>query len=117
MRGHFIVCGDDALATRIISELSAAELSVVSLQSPAGLAAAEIETARAVICASGDDAVNLEMALLARRANPHVRVVARLANSVLRQAMSGGNGPGAVLDVADLAAPPREPGGTGVRCR
>ena len=105
MRGHFIVCGDDALATRIISELSAAELSVVSLQSPTGLAAAEIESARAVICASGDDAVNLEMALLARRANPHVRVVARLANSVLRQAMSGGNGPGAVLDVADLAAP------------
>jgi Trk K+ transport system NAD-binding subunit len=105
MRGHIIVCGDDALATRIIGELSDAELSVMTLQSPSGLAAAEIETARAVICASGDDALNLEVALLARRANPHVRVVARLANSVLRQAMSGGNGPGAVLDIADLAAP------------
>jgi Trk K+ transport system NAD-binding subunit len=105
MRGHIIVCGDDALATQIIGELSDAELSVLTLQSPAGLAAADIETARAVICASGDDALNLEVALLARRANPNVRVVARLANSVLRQAMSGGNGPGAVLDVADLAAP------------
>ncbi|MEI7544664.1 MAG: NAD-binding protein [Mycobacteriaceae bacterium] len=105
MRGHIIVCGDDALATRIIGELSDAEISVMTLESPSGLAAAEIETARAVICASGDDALNLEVALLARRANPHVRVVARLANSVLHQAMSGGNGPGAVLDVADLAAP------------
>ena len=105
MRGHIIVCGDDALATRIIGELSDAELSVMTLTSPAGLGAAMIDTARAVICASGDDALNLEIALLARRANPHVPVVARLANSVLRQAMSSGNGPGAVLDVADLAAP------------
>lgn len=105
MRGHIIVCGDDALATRIISELSEAEISVLTLQSPAGLAAAEIKTARAVICASGDDSLNLETALLARRANPHVRVVARVANSVLRQAMNNDEGPGAVLDVADLAAP------------
>ena len=105
MRGHIIVCGDDALATRISGELSDAELSVMTLASPAGLDAAMVDTARAVICASGDDALNLEMALLARRANPQVRVVARLANPVLRQAMSSGNGPGAVLDVADLAAP------------
>ncbi|WP_363243040.1 NAD-binding protein [Mycolicibacterium sp.] len=76
-----------------------------TLQSPAGLAAAEIKTARAVICASGDDSLNLETALLARRANPHVRVVARFANSMLRQAMNNDEGPGAVLDIADLAAP------------
>ena len=34
-----------------------------------------------------------------------MRVVARLANSVLREAVAIGNGPGAILDVADLAAP------------
>ncbi len=34
-----------------------------------------------------------------------MRVVARLANSVLREAMALDNGPGAILDVADLAAP------------
>jgi hypothetical protein len=34
-----------------------------------------------------------------------VRVVARLSNSVLHQAMTNNIGPGAVLDVADLAAP------------
>ncbi|MBW8712347.1 MAG: NAD-binding protein, partial [Mycobacterium sp.] len=39
------------------------------------------------------------------QANPNVRVVARLANTVLRLAMAEGNGPGAILDVADLAAP------------
>ena len=32
-------------------------------------------------------------------------MVARLGNSVLREAVAIGNGPGAILDVADLAAP------------
>ena len=49
--------------------------------------------------------MNLEIALLARKANPTVRVVARLANDVLREAVAADNGPGAILDVADLAAP------------
>lgn len=105
MHGHTIVCGDDALAVRIIDELNNAELSVVPLQSPEGLEAAGIAVADAVICVADDDALNLEIALLARQANPRVRVVARLANTVLREAMAGGNGPGAILDVADLAAP------------
>lgn len=100
-----IVCGDDALARRIIDVLNDAELTVVTLRTPADLAAAGVATARAVICVSPDDSLNLEVALLARRANPNVRVVARLGNSVLRQAMNDGNEAGAVLDVADLAAP------------
>src|SRR6478735_2090230 len=58
-----------------------------------------------VICADDDDELNLEIALLARQANPDVRVVARLANSVLRTAVAEDNGAGAILDVADLAAP------------
>ena len=58
-----------------------------------------------MVCADDDDELNLEIALLARQANPKVRVVARLANSVLRAAMAQDNGPGAILDVADLAAP------------
>jgi voltage-gated potassium channel Kch len=105
MRGHIIVCGDDALAMRIVEELNNAGASVVMLQSPAGLADAGIVHAIAVICVDDDDDLNLEMALLARQANPHTRVVARLANGVLREAMAQDNGPGAILDVADLAAP------------
>jgi Trk K+ transport system NAD-binding subunit len=105
MHGHTIVCGDDALAMRIIDELSNAEISVVTLQAPEGLKAAGIAMADAIICVADDDAVNLEVALLARQANPRVRVVARLANTVLREAVTANNGPGAILDVADLAAP------------
>lgn len=104
MRGHIIVCGEDALATRIIDELTAAELTVVPLHAPDQLRAARVETAAAVIAAAHDDAVNLEVALLARRISPQVRVVARLANTVLRQAMSDGD-EATVLDVAELAAP------------
>ena len=104
MRGHTIVCGDDALAMRIIKELTAVGTSVTTLQTPEGLAAAGIADAIAVICAGDDDALNLEIALLARQASPDVRVVARLANGVLGEAMSADNGPGAILDVADLAA-------------
>jgi Trk K+ transport system NAD-binding subunit len=105
MRDHIIVCGDDALAKRIIGELRDDELSVVALNSAPELEAAGVAAAHAVIAASPDDSVNLEVALLARQANPAVRVVARLANSVLHQAMRDSIGDGAVLDVADLAAP------------
>ena len=105
MRSHTIVCGDDALAVRIVEELNSAGTSVVMLSSAAELANAGVAAATAVICVADDDATNLEIALLAREANPTVRVVARLANSVLREAVAEGNGPGAILDVADLAAP------------
>jgi Trk K+ transport system NAD-binding subunit len=104
MSGHIILCGDDALATRIIEELNATGMRVVTVQSAAALAAAEVADAQAVICADDDDELNLEIALLARQANPNVRVVARLGNGVLREAMAQDNGPGAILDVADLAA-------------
>jgi Trk K+ transport system NAD-binding subunit len=104
MGDHIIVCGDDALGMRIVEELNTTGTRVVTLQAPEGLAAAGIADAQAVICADDDDELNLEIALLARQANPNVRVVARLANSVLREAMAQDNGPGAILDVADLAA-------------
>jgi voltage-gated potassium channel Kch len=105
MRAHTIVCGDDALAMRIVEEFNSAGTAVVMLASAAELAEAGVAHAAAVICVAEDDATNLEIALLARKANPNVRVVARLANSVLREAVAAGNGPGAILDVADLAAP------------
>jgi Trk K+ transport system NAD-binding subunit len=105
MRGHTIVCGDDALGLRIIEELQNAGTDVVVVDSAVALAGAGVAEATAVICADDDDALNLEIALLARELSSEVRVVARLANSVLREAVAAGNGPGAILDVADLAAP------------
>jgi Trk K+ transport system NAD-binding subunit len=105
MRGHTIVCGDDPLGLRIIEELQGAGTDVVVVANAKELAAAGVQDATAVICADDDDALNLEIALLARQLNEGVRVVARLANSVLREAVALSNGSGAILDVADLAAP------------
>lgn len=105
MAGHVLVSGADALAMRITDELRGTGTSVTVLDHADQLASAGIDSATAVVCAGSDDAQNLEIALLARQFNPDVRVVARLANAVLREAMAIGNGPGAVLDVADLAAP------------
>ncbi|HWT47644.1 MAG TPA: NAD-binding protein, partial [Mycobacterium sp.] len=105
MRSHIIVSGDDALATTIVEELNNAGVHIVKLTTAAELANAGVARARAVICAGDDDATNLEIALLARKANPGVRVVARLANDVLRTAMTADRRPGAILDVADLTAP------------
>lgn len=105
MGGHTIVCGDDPLGMRIIEQLRAAGRDIEIVDSSEGLTGAGIADAAALICADDDDALNLEIALLARQLNPEVRVVARLGNSVLREAVAIGNGPGAILDVADLAAP------------
>jgi Trk K+ transport system NAD-binding subunit len=105
MHHHIIVSGDDALATTIVAELNSAGAGIVKIATAAELADAGVTHALAVICAGDDDATNLEIALLARKANPSVRVVARLANDVLREAVAADNGHGAILDVADLAAP------------
>ena len=104
MHRHIIVSGDDALATTIVEELKTAGATVVKLKADE-LARADFTRASAVVCAGANDARNLEIALLARKFNPNVRVVARLANDVLRGAVNADNGPGAILDVADLAAP------------
>ena len=111
MHDHIIVSGDDALVTTIIEELNFVGASTVKLvntevaDTETDLAEAGIARAAAIVCAGNDDATNLEIALLARKANPDVRVVARLANDVLREAVADDNGPGAILDVANVAAP------------
>ncbi len=113
MQRHIIVSGDDALATTIADELKNAGAMVhrmlnadTSEASVAReLALADVKHSIAVVCAGDDDAVNLEIALLARKASPNVRVVSRVSNDVLREAIANDNGPGAILDVAELAAP------------
>lgn len=102
---EIIVSGDDALSKTIIEELRGAGARIIKINNAADLLGAGVHRARAVVCAGPNDAVNLEIALLAREYSPNVRVVARLANDVLREAVTAVNGPGAILDVADLAAP------------
>jgi Trk K+ transport system NAD-binding subunit len=102
---EIIVNGDDALSKTIAEELRGAGARIVKINTAADLLGAGVHRARAVVCAGPNDAMNLEIALLAREYSPNVRVVARLANDVLREAVTAVNGPGAILDVADLAAP------------
>jgi Trk K+ transport system NAD-binding subunit len=104
VQGHTIVYGKDALAVRIAEELWSAGVVVSALPGVEGLTAAGVVDAAAIVCASSDDEKNLEIALLARQLNPTMRVIARLANDVLRAAVAADNGPGAVLSVADLTA-------------
>lgn len=102
---EIIVSGDDALSKTIAEELRGAGARIIKISTAADLLGAGVHRARAVVCAGPNDAVNLEIALLAREYSPNVRVVARLANDVLREAVASVNGPGAILDVADLATP------------
>ncbi|WP_082983522.1 NAD-binding protein [Mycobacterium scrofulaceum] len=102
---EIIVSGDDPLSKTIAEELRGAGARIIKINTAADLLGAGVHRARAVVCAGPNDAVNLEIALLAREFSPNVRVVARLANDVLREAVVTVNGPGAILDVADLAAP------------
>lgn len=93
--GDIIVSGDDVLAATIATELNRAGATVVKLPSEE-LTGADLTLASAIVCAGRDDAKNLENALLARKTNPNVRVVARLGNDVLRGAVAADNGPGAI---------------------
>jgi Trk K+ transport system NAD-binding subunit len=102
---EIIVCGDDPLANTIIDELRGAGARIIRITSAADLLGAGVHRARAVVCAGPNDAINLEIALLARRYSPNVRVVARIADTVLRDAVDAVSGPGAILNVADLATP------------
>jgi Trk K+ transport system NAD-binding subunit len=105
MHREIIISGDDALAKTIAEELRGAGARIIQITTAADLLSAGVHRARAVVCAGPDDAVNLEIALLAREYSSTVRVVARLSNDVLHEAVDAVTGPGAILDVADLAAP------------
>ncbi|OBG26623.1 NAD-binding protein [Mycobacterium sp. E3198] len=102
---EIIVAGDDPLSKTIAEELRGAGARIIRIDTAADLLGAGVHRARAVVCAGPNDALNLEIALLAREYSPTVRVVARLANDVLREAVTAVSGPGAILDVADLATP------------
>jgi Trk K+ transport system NAD-binding subunit len=105
MHREIIVSGDDALSRTIAEELRGAGARIIKINTAADLLGAGVHRARAVVCAGPDDAVNLEIALLARQYSSKVRVVARLGNDVLREAVADVSGPGAILDVAELATP------------
>ncbi|WP_375484181.1 potassium channel family protein [uncultured Jatrophihabitans sp.] len=127
--GHVIVCGLDGVGLRvveqlcrsgeqvvvvedepdprrlaIVTELGAAHLPLDPSRASA-LEAARLTSATALVCAAGSDLDNLEIALLARRLHPELRVVVELGNPSLGRALARVTGAHSVLDPAALSAP------------
>ncbi|HTU76167.1 MAG TPA: NAD-binding protein [Trebonia sp.] len=125
--GHVVVCGLHDVAFRIVEELTQSGVPTLVIEDdpdrrlaplldrwgvphlrasariPETFAAAGLAGAAAVICAYDSDLRTLEAALLARRLNADVRVIAQLANPAVGRALKGAGV--AVLDVAGLSAP------------
>ena len=127
--GHIVVCGLDDVGVRLVEQLRlsgeqvvvvddapeprrlnfALELGAAHLAAdarrPSTLESARVDTAAAIICAEPSDLENLEVALLAKRLQPSLRVVVQLGNPALGRAVGRVTGPDSVLDTAAIAAP------------
>lgn len=66
---------------------------------------AGVQKARAIVAVSGDDAVNVGIALEARAQNPEVRTVVRMFDPELARKMERGMGIDAVMSASAIAAP------------
>ena len=128
-RAHVVVCGLDGVGLRVVEQLRLSgeqvvvveddpdprRLAIVVELGAAHLAAdprrttalenANLAAATALVCAAGTDLENLEIALLARRLHPELRVVVELGNAALGRALARVTGPDSILDPAALAAP------------
>jgi Trk K+ transport system NAD-binding subunit len=130
-RDHLIVCGDDALAFRVVEELTTnyGERVTVLLSSrarghgprmahlpgvriiewmelnSAAFANAQVQSARALALLSQDDLGNFHAALRAQDLNPDLRLVMRIFNTGLGERMRSFFPDCAVLSGSSMAAP------------
>jgi Trk K+ transport system NAD-binding subunit len=126
---HVIVCGLRHVGLRLIEQLHGAGEQVVviddhpdvrlvrvvrdwgirhvegSPRRPDTLLRAGVQTAASLVCVENEDLDNLDVALLARRLRPDLRVILHLTNPAVGRAMTRVTGAGSVLDVPSLAAP------------
>jgi Trk K+ transport system NAD-binding subunit len=127
--GHVVVCGLGNIGFRVIEELLREDEQVVVLERARDspfvptarrkgavvitgdatvadvLRQARAPRSRAVVAATSNDLVNLEIALLARELNPAQRVVMRLTDSQLAKTLRESANVRLALSVPDLAAP------------
>jgi Trk K+ transport system NAD-binding subunit len=127
--GHVIVCGLGNVGFRVVEELqregervvviersrdsafipAARRLGVAVIAGDAAVAEvlrqAHSPQARAVVAATSNELVNLEIALLARDLNPHQRVVLRLTDPNLAQTLREAANVRLAVSIPDLAAP------------
>jgi Trk K+ transport system NAD-binding subunit len=127
--GHIVVCGLGNIGFRVVRELKGSDQSVVVVERAGDnpfistvrglgvpvilgdatvasvLEQAHSATARAVIAATTNDLVNLEIALLVRETNPQQRVVPCLADAHLAQSIREAANVRLNLSIPTLAAP------------
>ena len=125
--GHIVVFGVRGVARRIVKQLSTTGRQIVAVdpnatqeerdelerwdvdylagsgQSIDILRAAGVADALAVVCATNDDLINIEVALLVREMSSQVRVVVQMGNASVARALEPIALPGGVFDVAELA--------------
>lgn len=128
-RNHVVVCGLGRIGTSVAVRLKARGVAVVAIEQredalgvlrarrlkipvvmgaasdPSAQEAAGIARAHAVLAVTDDDAVNLEIGLVAKAANPAVRVVTRLFDHDLASRVERRLDLGATRSVSMLAAP------------
>jgi len=128
--GHVVVVGLGHIGYRVVGELLGLGVPVVTVDADADgersfvtavrqlapvvigdarleetLARAGLATARAVVAATGDDAVNLGIGLAAKRMNPRARTVVRLFDADLARKVEKALAIDAALGAARIAAP------------
>ena len=113
MNNHVVVCGIGHVGYRVSEELCSLGEDVVAIEQNEGDAFVEtirakgvpvhigdarrdellvtvgVARAKAIVCATGDDLANLEIALDAKRMNPNVRVVMRMFDQRLAGKVGG----------------------------
>lgn len=128
---RFVVCGDNALAMRLVDEVASSYGVDVALVVPpaaleqasglsgrsgvdiipvprltaAAFAAARLDEAHALALVAQDDAGNLDAALLAQELNPALRIVVRMFNQSLAEGTKVLLRDCAVLSESAIAAP------------
>ncbi len=127
--GHVVVCGLGNVGFRVVEELLRSGQSVVVIEAnrdntflatsrqlgaavvvgnctvAEALKQAKVETARSVVCATNDDLVNVETALLVRELKPQQRVVVRLSDADMAQSLRDAANIRLAVSIPALAAP------------
>jgi Trk K+ transport system NAD-binding subunit len=127
--GHIVICGLGNIGFRVVEELLACEQQVVVIEQAKDsrfvtttrrmgvpvligdatvtgvLKQAHAGHARAVIAATSEDLVNLEVVLMVRELNPNQRVVVHLSDPTLAQMLREAAGVRLALSIPHLAAP------------
>src|SRR6185369_1238496 len=104
--GRILISGSNRLSTAIEERLRAGTATVARLsEDPSALTAAALDGAAALVLASGDDANNVDMALIARRLRPDLPLVIRVFDPELAAYVRATLKGAVVLSLSSVAAP------------